>query len=40
VFSESIPASIRGRLVLGAFSFQAVGAVVGTALAAVLLGAE
>jgi MFS family permease len=37
VISESIPASIRGRLVLGAFSFQAVGAVVGTALAALVL---
>ena len=40
VISESIPASIRGRLVLGAFSFQAVGAVVGTALAAVLLASR
>jgi MFS family permease len=37
VISESIPAAIRGRLVLGAFSFQAVGAVAGTALAALLL---
>jgi MFS family permease len=37
VISESIPAAVRGRLVLGAFSFQAVGAVVGTALAAVVL---
>jgi MFS family permease len=37
VISESIPAAIRGRLVLGAFSFQAVGAVVGTALAAAML---
>ena len=37
VISESIPASIRGRLVLGAFSFQALGAVAGTALAAIIL---
>ncbi|MEB3332261.1 MAG: MFS transporter [Synechococcaceae cyanobacterium] len=37
VISESIPAAIRGRLVLGAFSFQALGAVCGTAIAAVLL---
>ena len=37
VISESIPAAIRGRLVLGAFSFQAVGAVVGTGLAAAIL---
>lgn len=37
VISESIPAAIRGRLVLGAFSFQAVGAVLGTAIAAVIL---
>lgn len=40
VISESIPAAIRGRLVLGAFSFQAVGAVVGTALAAVVLSSR
>jgi MFS family permease len=38
VISESIPAAIRGRLVLGAFSCQALGAVLGTALAALLLG--
>jgi len=38
VISESIPAAVRGRLVLGAFSFQALGAVLGTAIAAVLLG--
>jgi len=38
VISESIPAAIRGRLVLGAFSFQALGAVLGTAIAAVVLG--
>lgn len=40
VISESIPASIRGRLVLGAFSFQALGAVSGTAIAAILLRAH
>jgi len=32
VISESIPSRIRGKLVLGAFSFQAVGALAGTAL--------
>ena len=37
VISESIPAAIRGRLVLGAFSFQALGAVAGTTLAALVL---
>ena len=37
MISESIPASIRGRLVLGAFSFQAIGAIAGTAIAAVVL---
>lgn len=40
VISESIPAAIRGRLVLGAFSFQALGAVLGTAIAAVLLSSR
>ena len=40
VISESIPAAVRGRLVLGAFSFQAVGAVLGTAIAAVVLSSE
>ncbi|WP_411876240.1 MFS transporter [Vulcanococcus limneticus] len=40
VISESIPAAARGRLVLAAFSFQALGAVAGTALAALLLGAR
>ncbi|WP_371345154.1 MFS transporter [Ancylobacter sp. IITR112] len=30
IISESIPTSARGRLVLGAFAFQAVGALVGT----------
>jgi len=32
VISESIPSRIRGKLVLGAFAFQAVGALFGTAL--------
>lgn len=32
VISESIPSNSRGRLVLGAFGFQAVGALAGTAL--------
>ena len=40
VISESIPSAVRGRLVLGAFSFQALGAVLGTALAAVLLDSK
>lgn len=40
VISESIPAAIRGRLVLGAFSFQALGALLATAVAAVLLSME
>jgi MFS family permease len=40
VISESIPAAVRGRLVLGAFSFQALGAVLGTAIAAVVLGSK
>ncbi len=40
VISESIPAAARGRLVLAAFAFQAVGAVLGTALAALLLAAR
>src|SRR5262249_3091080 len=35
--SESIPTSIRGRMVLGAFAFQAVGALVGTAIGFVVL---
>ncbi|MGB1196489.1 MAG: MFS transporter [Synechococcus sp.] len=39
VISESIPSAIRGRLVLGAFSFQAIGAVLGTAIAAIILSA-
>lgn len=37
VISESIPSSDRGRLVLGAFGFQAVGAVVGTGLGCLIL---
>ncbi len=37
VISESIPSSIRGRLVLSAFGFQAVGALVGTALGYLIL---
>lgn len=40
VISESIPAAVRGRLVLGAFSFQALGAVLGTAIAAVVLATD
>ncbi|MEB3362021.1 MAG: MFS transporter, partial [Synechococcaceae cyanobacterium] len=40
VISESIPAGIRGRLVLGAFSFQALGALVATVLAASFLTVE
>jgi MFS family permease len=40
VISESIPASLRGRLVLGAFSFQALGAVIGTAICAVVLSSK
>lgn len=40
VISESIPASIRGRLVLGAFSFQALGAIIGTAICAVVLSSK
>lgn len=40
VISESMPSAIRGRLVLGAFSFQAIGAMMGTAIAAVILSAR
>ena len=40
VISESIPARIRGRLVLGAFSFQALGAVLATAISALSLTLE
>lgn len=37
VISESIPSRDRGRLVLGAFAFQAVGALVGTAVGYAIL---
>jgi putative MFS transporter len=37
IISESIPTTARGRLVLGAFAFQAVGALVGTAVGYVVL---
>ncbi|HEY8901582.1 MAG TPA: MFS transporter [Chthoniobacterales bacterium] len=37
VISESIPSSFRGRLVLGAFGFQAVGALVGTVIGYLIL---
>jgi MFS transporter, putative metabolite transport protein len=37
VISESIPSRLRGRLVLSAFGFQAVGALTGTALGYVIL---
>ena len=37
MISENIPSSTRGRLVLGAFGFQAVGALVGTAVGFVVL---
>ncbi len=37
VVSESIPSKDRGKLVLGAFAFQAVGALVGTALGYAIL---
>ncbi|MFA0809832.1 MFS transporter [Microbulbifer epialgicus] len=37
MISENMPSRIRGRLVLGAFSFQAVGALVGTGLAFLVL---
>jgi MFS family permease len=40
VISESIPSSIRGRIVLGAFGFQAVGALVGTGVGFVTLGSH
>jgi MFS family permease len=40
VISESIPSNYRGRLVLGAFGFQAVGALAGTALGFVILRAD
>ena len=37
IISESIPSSDRGRLVLGAFGFQALGALIGTAVGYVIL---
>jgi MFS family permease len=37
VISESIPSRDRGKLVLGAFAFQAIGALVGTAVGYVIL---
>ena len=37
IISESMPSRIRGRMVLGAFAFQAVGALVGTAVGFVIL---
>lgn len=37
VVSESIPSSIRGKTVLGTFGFQAVGALVGTAIGYLIL---
>jgi MFS family permease len=37
VISESIPSSIRGRLVLGAFAFQAIGALTGTVIGYLVL---
>jgi len=37
VISESIPSKVRGKLVLGAFAFQAIGALVGTAMAYLIL---
>jgi MFS transporter, putative metabolite transport protein len=37
VISESMPTSIRGRLVLSAFAFQAIGALVGTAVGFAIL---
>lgn len=40
VISESIPTRSRGRLVLGAFAFQAVGALVGTSVGYLILRIE
>lgn len=40
MIAESIPAAVRGRLVLSAFGAQAVGAVLGTALATLLLASQ
>ena len=40
IISESIPSRTRGRFVLGAFAFQAVGALAGTAIGALILAAN
>lgn len=40
VISESIPGRTRGRLVLGAFGFQAVGALVGAGVGYLILGGD
>lgn len=40
VISESIPTSVRGRLVLSAFAFQAIGAFIGTAVGFAILYAN
>ncbi len=40
VISESIPSSARGRLVLSAFAFQAVGALTGTVIGYMILAAD
>jgi MFS family permease len=40
IISESIPSSCRGRLVLGAFGFQAVGALFGTGVGFVILSSR
>jgi MFS transporter, putative metabolite transport protein len=40
IISESIPSRTRGRFVLGAFAFQAVGALVGTGIGALILAAN
>jgi len=40
IISESIPSRSRGRLVLGAFAFQAVGALAGTAIGFLILTAQ
>src|SRR5258707_2480303 len=37
IISETIPSRIRGRMVLGAFGFQAVGALAGTAIGFMIL---
>ena len=37
IISENIPSSARGKLVLGAFAFQAVGALAGTAVGFLVL---